>query len=186
MSDEAEKLREQLAARTAYANGLLSSWQAADIENRKLVEERKRLWDRVEELGKKLSRAEGRLADRERDHYVLMDAFRLLTRAHFDGADLIDKIDAAVEIGDPPSQMKEWLAEYHAQVRQAQNATSDHYARQAQERLLLKIFKYGMTPETRLELRRFLESRMEYFRDADHWQEAFELLVAEDKKEQDG
>lgn len=34
MSDEAEKLREQLAARTAYANGLLSSWQAADIENR--------------------------------------------------------------------------------------------------------------------------------------------------------
>lgn len=176
MSDEIDKLREQLASKAAYANGLLSSWQAADGEVRRLVEERKKLQDVIETLTKKLARAEGRLADRERDHYVLMEAFKLLTRAYHDGADCVDEIDAALEMGDPVTKLKERLAEYRTQVAQARQATGDTYALKAQERLLLKLFKEGMTDDTKAELRRFLESRMEYFRDADHWQEALALL----------
>lgn len=116
-----------------------------------------------------------------------MDAFKLLTRAYFDGADLVDEVEAALEIKDfkgSTSTLAGKLGVYRSRTAQVVQAAGDHYARDAQERLLLRIFKHGMTAEAKLELRRFLESRMEYFRDADHWQEAFELLVAEDAKKE--
>lgn len=179
MSDDLQK---RLESKTMYANELLRSLQEKDHENRGLIEERRKLNERLDDLSRKLSRAEGRLADRERDHYVLLDAFKLITRAYHDGADLVDEIESALEVNDPPTsplrpKMKEQLVEYRTQVMQARQAAGDTYARNAQERLLLKIFKEGaLTQGTKAELTRFLESRMEYFRDADHWAEALELL----------
>lgn len=178
MSDD--DLQKRLESKTMYANELLHSLQEKDYENRKLVEERKKLSERIEELTKRLARSEGRLADRERDHYVLLEAFRLLTRAYHEGADMADEVEATLETKDLETaafSLKERLAEYRTQVMQARQAAGDTYARNAQERLLLKIFKEGaLTTATKAELTRFLESRMEYFRDADHWAEALELL----------
>lgn len=171
-----EELRRQLESKQTYANELMKTLQVQIGETHKLIEERKVLNIRIEELTRALKKAEGRLEDRERDHRVLLESFQLIMRAYHEGADVIDEIEAALEIHDPPSSLRETIAKYRTMTTHARNASSDTYALRAQERFLLKLFKEGMTEETRAELHRFFGARLEYFRDTDHIVEAGELL----------
>jgi DNA repair exonuclease SbcCD ATPase subunit len=180
MSD-AEKIKEledKLAAKQGAINELLRALQDKDTENRKLGDDRSKLYSRVDDLERKLKRAEGRLGDRERDHYILLDAMKLLTRAWAEGADLADEVEAALEIGDPKSHIMPRLQEYRTYVAQARKMAMDTYATKAQERMLLQIWKKGeLTQELREELGRFMEAHKQTMTDADNWAEIEEIFT---------
>lgn len=186
MSDDLESVKQLLERKTAYANELLSQWQTKDGEVRKLSEERKRLNERIEELQKKLRHAEGRLADRERDHHAMQNALVLVHRAYnvaLDGLEQAGEMLKAWAHTDTREAALAFIESHRAEASHALRQARDDYATKAQERLLLKIFKEGaLTQGTKEELTRLLESRMEYFRDADHWAEALELLEQQKEK----
>lgn len=186
MSDDLQK---RLDSKTLYANELLRSLQEKDYENRQLIEERKKLNNRLEELTKKLSRTEGRLADRERDHYVMQNALVLVHRAYNVTLDGLEQAGEMLKAGSDAVTREAaltFIESHRAEAEQALRQARDDYSTKAQERLLLKIFKEGeLTTTTKAELTRFLESRMEYFRDADHWAEALEMLDARRDAEAD-
>ena len=175
---EAEKLKEQIAAKQGALNELFRTLQTRDQEIRQLIDQRKRQDDKIEELEKKLKRADGRLGDRERDHGILMEAMQLLTRAWAEGADLADEVEAALEMGDPKSHIMPRLQEYRTNVAQARKMAMDSYTLQTQERLLLQVWKKGeLTQELREELGRLMEGRKEYLSDPDNRAEVEELLT---------
>ena len=182
MSDEIEKLKAALASKAAYANEMLSAWQTKDVENRRLGAERTAHMNRIEYLEKRLLNAEGLLADRERDHFTLLDSFRLIMRAYHDGADFVDEIEAILETKDletvAPS-LRERLAEYRTQVAQARQAAHDIHTTRRQEELLLRIFVGAKLPhELASELHRFLEGRLQNFSDGDSKMEAARILAS--------
>lgn len=179
MSDEeVKKLKEQLSSKQAALNELFHALQDRDRELRQLGDERSKLYNQVEDLQKKLKRTEGRLADRERDHYILLESMRLYSKAFQSAVDAMDEIDAAIDVGDPKSDIKKITEKFLADTMQAREAGTHHYARKAQERLLLQVWKKGeLTQELREELGRFMESHKEYLSDADNWAEVEEMLT---------
>lgn len=182
MSDEEKKLKDQLTSKQGAINELLRAVQDKDRDVRRLEDERKKLYDRVEELEKKLKRSEGRVSDRERDHWILMEAMRLLTRAWAEGADLADEVEAALEMGDPKSQIMPRLQEYRTYVAQARKMAMDSYALKVQERMLLQIWKKGeLTQELREELGRFMEDHKQTMTDADNWAEVEAAMLRSER-----
>jgi DNA repair exonuclease SbcCD ATPase subunit len=176
--NEIEKMKQQLESKTAYANELMAVVQEKEGAIRRHIEERKKLNEAIEDLRRKLDRAENRTADRERDHYILMDAMKLLARAWAEGADLADEVEAALDIGDPKSSILPRLQEYRTYVAQARQMASDSYALKVQERMLLQIWKKGeLTQELRDELGRFMEEHKQTMRDADNWAEVEEAML---------
>jgi chromosome segregation ATPase len=165
MPDE-KSLKDQLAEKHAVMNELFKTLQSRDQEMRQLIDQRKKLNDRVEELEKKLKQAEGRLADRDRDHKVLLDLMEMATRSWHEADDAMDDVDAAVEVGDPQSIIREIYSRFKTDTKQARHALQSGYRLKVQEKILLEIWRRGeVTQPIREELARLINDHKQYISD---------------------
>lgn len=182
MSDEIDKVKAQLESKQAVVNELFHNIQDRDWEIKKLTEERRKLQDQAEELQRRLKRLEGRLADRQRDYFILLEGMRLYTKAFHSAVDAMDEIDAQLEVGDPKSEIKKVVEKFLADTLQARTTSAQDYARKAQEMLLMRIWKSGeLSEELKAELGRLMENNKEYMTDADTWAEIDEILSRSDR-----
>lgn len=180
--DEVRKLKETLASKQGAINEFLRSLQAKDREIQVLTEQRKKLDDRVEELEKCLRRADSRVLELTKARGLLAQGLELYVLAYHAAADSMDEIEAALEIHDPPKQIRKVVDEFRTKTVQARSYAASDYARRAQERLLLAVWKKGgLTPELREELGHFMESHKDTITDADNRAEIEEILLRSDK-----
>lgn len=182
MSDpKIKELEDKLIAKQGAINEFLRELQSKDREVRVLVEQRKKLDDKVELLEKRLRRAELHAMDAAQSRDLLAQGLELYVRAYHDASDSMDEIDAALEIHDPQSTIRKVVDDFRTKTAQARNYASSDYARRAQERLLLAVWKKGeLTQELREELGRFMESHKETMTDADNRAEIDEILTRSD------
>ena len=183
MSDEVTKLKEQLASKQGAINEFLRELQSKGREIQVLSEERKKLNDKVEALEKRLERADRRTSDEIHRGAAIRQGLDLYVMAFHAADDAMDAIDAELEIhDDSPSEIRKVVDDYRTKVAQARNYASNDYARRAQERLLLAVWKKGeLTQELREELGRFMRSHKETMTDADNRAEIEEVLKRADR-----
>lgn len=184
---EVDDLKEQISAKQKVLDELFARLQAKDSDIRTITHDRKVLQEANDAIVKKFSKMEARLADRERDHHILMAALSMSQQSYVTAVDHLDSMVALLvsvqhRTGNETDreaveQAAKIAEEYVAQVSRIRHMATNTYALKVQESILIGIVKAGgLTDEGFVAVMRMAKARLEYFTDGDNWLELQELV----------